>query len=89
MNSTTLRSYTCKLISVLFKELLESVEIGGVSSTSLRSYNTELVSKLINLVSAACQVPSKGFPQVFTCNFKVFCVDMSKHSIQHSFISRR
>ncbi len=37
------------------------MEIGGVSSTSLRSYNTELVSKLINLVSAACQVLEKVF----------------------------
>jgi hypothetical protein len=35
---------------------MESVEIAGVSSATLRSYNTELVSKLINLVSAACQV---------------------------------
>jgi hypothetical protein len=38
------------------KELMESVEISGVNSTILRSYNTELVTKLINLVSAACQV---------------------------------
>jgi hypothetical protein len=40
----------------MFQELLESVEISGVNTTTLRSYNTQLVSKLINLVSAACQV---------------------------------
>jgi hypothetical protein len=72
VSSTTLRSDTYKLISVLFvKELLESVEIGGVSSTSLRSYNTELVSKLINLVSAACQVLLKVFSS-FDSLFKGF-----------------